>query len=128
MTATGTGYMVPRPPLVAPDATVSAQASTAALVAADYFKNVTNTGASGTIVLTLLAAALVAGLSLRIQITNANIVRLLPATGEAICLGGSVVVTKYLQIAAVIGNFVDLYCDGERYHVINYSGVVTKEP
>jgi len=127
MTPTGTGFLVPRPPLVAPDAAVSAQAATAALVIADYGKNITNTGASATIVLTLLPAAEAAGKPLRIQITVAQIVRLLPATGEAICLGGSVVITKYLGIAAVIGNFCDLYCDGERYHVINYSGVVTKE-
>jgi hypothetical protein len=127
MAATGTGYLVPRPPLVAPDAAVSAQAATASLVIADYGKNITNTGSSGTVVLTLLAAADAAGKSLRIQITVAQIVRLLPATGEAVCLGGSVVVTKYLNIAAVIGNFCDLYCDGTKYHVINYSGVVTKE-
>jgi hypothetical protein len=127
MTATGTGFQIPRPPLVSPDAAVSPQASNAALLAADYGKNVTNTGAGGTIVLTLLAVALAAGLSLRIQITNANIVRLLPATGEAVYLGGDGVVTKYLQIAGVIGNFCDLYCDGVKYLVNKYSGVVTKE-
>jgi hypothetical protein len=127
MTATGTGFFIPRPPLVAPSAAVSAQASTASLVIADYGKNVTNTGASGTIVLTLLAVALAAGMSLRIQVTNANIVRLLPATGEAIYLGGDGVVTKYLGIAGVIGNYCELYCDGERYLVTSYSGVVTKE-
>ncbi|MBN2118506.1 MAG: hypothetical protein JW730_18175 [Anaerolineales bacterium] len=127
MAATGSGYLVPRPPLVAPNAAVSAQATTASLVIADYGKNITNTGASGTIVLTLLAAASAAGKSLRIQITNANIVRLLPQAGEAIYLGGSGVVTKYLNIAAVIGNYCELYCDGERYLVTGYSGVVTKE-
>jgi hypothetical protein len=127
MTATGTGFLVPRPPLVAPDAAVSAQASTVALAITDYGKNITNTGAGSTIVLTLLASALVAGLAFRIQVTVAQIVRLLPATGEAICLGGSNVVTKYLNIAAVIGNFVDVYCDGTQYLVVNYSGVITKE-
>lgn len=127
MAATGTGYTVPRPPLVAPDAAVSAQAATATLTVANAAKNITNTGAGATIVLTLPAAADAAGTSWRVQITVAQIVRLLPVTGEAICLGGSVVVTKYLNIAAVIGNFCDLYCDGTKYHVVNYSGVVTKE-
>jgi len=116
MTATGSGFLVPRPPFVPADAAVSAQASTASLAITDYGKNITNTGASGTVVLTLLAAALAAG-----------IVRLLPATGEKIYLGGSGVASKYLNVAAVIGNYVDVYCDGEKYLVTGYSGVITKE-
>jgi hypothetical protein len=127
MTATGSGFLVPRPPLVAPNATVTAKTTTGNLAIADYGVNLTNTGAGGTIVLTLLAAALAAGMSLRIQITAAQIVRLLPQTGEAIYLGGSGVVTKYLNIAGVVGNFCDVYCDGQKYLVTSYSGVVTKE-
>jgi len=127
MTATGSGFLVPRPPFVPADAAVSAQASTASLAITDYGKNITNTGASGTVVLTLLAAALAAGMSFRVQITAAQIVRLLPATGEKIYLGGSGVASKYLNVAAVIGNYVDVYCDGEKYLVTGYSGVITKE-
>ena len=127
MAATGSGFLTPRPPLVAPDAAVAVHAVTAALVIGDYGKNITNTGSAATATLTLLAAKDAAGLSFRIQQTVAQITRLLPATGEAICLGGNVVVTKYLNIAAVIGNYVDVYCDGERYLVTGYSGVVTKE-
>ena len=59
--------------------------------------------------------------------TAAFLVRLLPQTGEAICLAGSNVVTKYLNIAALVGNYVDVFCDGEKYLVQDYSGVVTKE-
>jgi len=127
MAATGSGYLVPRPPLVAPDASVTAKAATGNLAIADYAKNLTNTGAAGTIVLTLLAAASAAGMAFRIQCTAAQIVRLLPQTGEKIYLGGSGVASKYLNIAAVIGNYVDVYCDGEKYLVTSYSGVVTKE-
>jgi len=127
MTATGSGFQVPRPPLVAPNAAVVAHAVTAALVIGNYGLNITNTGSGATATLTLLPAKDAAGLSFRIVQLVAQITRLLPTTGEAICLGGNVVASKYLNIAAVIGNYVDVYCDGERYLVTGYSGVVTKE-
>ncbi len=127
MTATGSGYFVPRPPLVAPNAAVIAHAVTAALAATDLAKNITNTGSAATAVLTLLAAKDCAGCAMRFYQTVAQITRLLPQTGEAICLNGNVVVTKYLNIPAVIGNFVEVYSDGARWHAINYSGVITKE-
>jgi hypothetical protein len=127
MAVTASGLQVPAPPLVAPDASVTAKTTTGNLAIADYGVNLTNTGAGGTIVLTLLAAAAAAGMSLRVYVTVAQIVRLLPQTGEKIYLGGSGTATKYLNIAAVIGNFVDVYCDGEKYLVQGYSGVVTKE-
>jgi hypothetical protein len=127
MTATGSGFLVPRPPLVAPNAAVTAKGSTGNLAIADYGVNLTNTGAGGTVVLTLLAAKNAAGMSLRIYQTAAQITRLLPQTGEKIFLGGSGVATKYLNIAAVIGNYCDVYCDGAQYLVTGYSGVVTKE-
>jgi hypothetical protein len=57
----------------------------------------------------------------------AQIVSLSPVSTEAIYLGGSGVVNKDLNIAGVIGNFVDLYSDGVNFLVGNYSGVVTKE-
>jgi hypothetical protein len=127
MTATASGLMIPAPPRVSPDADVSAQTATATLTIANFCKNVTNTGSSGTIVLTLPAVAAVPGLAMRVQLTVAQIVQLLPATGEKIFLGGSGVASKYLNIAAVIGNYVDIFCNGEAYLVMNYSGVVTKE-
>lgn len=114
-------------PIVNPSGTPVAQAATATLVAADLNKNITNTGASGTIVLTLPAVAGLTGYTFHIEVTVAQIVRLLPVTGEAIALGGSAVVTKYLNIAAVIGNMVDVYCDGSRWLVVNRDGVITKE-
>jgi hypothetical protein len=127
MTATASGLQVPAVPCVAPDAAVTAKTQTGNLAITDYGVNLTNTGAGATIVLTLLAAASAAGMPLRIQILAAQIVRLLPQTGEKIYLAGSGVATKYLNVAAVIGNFVEVYCDGEKYLVQKYSGVVTKE-
>ena len=59
--------------------------------------------------------------------TVAQIVQVLPQTGEKIYLNGSGVATKYLNIAGVVGNFADLYCDGTDWMVINYAGVLTKE-
>lgn len=122
-----TGYLVPQPPQVSPKATVEANTADATLTAANFGKIQTNTGAAGTIALTLPAASGAAGLSMKVQLTAAQIVRLTPAAGEKIYLGGSGVASKYLQIAAAIGNYVDICCDGVDYLVMHYSGVLTKE-
>lgn len=107
--------------------TVKAQASTADLNDYDFAKNNTNTGAAGTIVLTLPAAAKVKEQQMRVYLTAAQDVRLTPQTGEKIYLAGSGTATKYLSIAGVIGNYANIYCDGNYFFVTNYSGVVTKE-
>lgn len=114
-------------PIVSPAGTPVAYTGDATLVAADLNKNVTNTGASGTITLTLPAVSGLTGYVLHVQLTVAQIVRLDAAGTEAIFLGGSGVAGKYVNIAGVIGNMLDLYCDGTRWLVTNYSGVVTKE-
>lgn len=121
---TSTGYIYP---VVAPNATVAAKAATANLAAADFGKNITNTGAGDAIVLTLPAAATVKGKVMRVQLTVAKNVSLSPATTEKIFLGGDGVANKDLVIAGVIGNYADIYCDGTNYLVVGYSGVVTKE-
>lgn len=122
-----TGYYVETPLVVKANATVEANTADATLTVANFGKIQTNTGASGTVVLTLPAASSVAGCALKVQVTAAQIVRCTPASGEKIYLGGSGVASKYLNIAAAIGNFVDLVSDGVQYLVTNYSGVVTKE-
>lgn len=107
--------------------TVKANTATADMNGYDFEKNNTNTGSSGTIVLTLPAASSLKGQKTRIQITAAQIVRVTPATGEKIYLGGDGVASKYLNIAAVIGNYAEIYCDGTSFYVTGYSGVLTKE-
>ncbi|MEN6533798.1 MAG: DUF2190 family protein [Bryobacteraceae bacterium] len=113
--------------IVAASGAVSAQAATATLTAAIAGKNVTNTGASGAIVLTLPAASALANQAFRVAVLVAQTITLTPASGEKIYLNGSGVASKYLLIAGVIGNFVNVWCDGVSYHVRGYSGVVTKE-
>lgn len=128
MTATASGFQVPRPPFVAPNASVVALTTNTTLTAATHgAKNVTNTGAGGTITHTLPAVADAAGVSIRFQITAAQIVRVDPYSTNKIYLGGDGVAGKYLNIAGVIGNFADLYCDGVQWLVASYSGVLTKE-
>lgn len=123
-----TGYIVPAPPFVSPKATVVAKAADATLTAAEVNGNqITNTGAAATTTHTLPDPATVAGCAFRVQLTVAQIVRLLPPTGKKIFLGGSGVASKYANIAAVIGNYADVYCDGVDYLITAYSGVVTKE-
>lgn len=112
---------------ISPKATVSAQAATATLATTDFNKILTNTGSTGTVTLTLPAAADVEWKWIKVQLTVAQIVRLLPATGEKIYLGGSGVASKYLNIAGVIWNYADVYSDGTDYIVTAYSGVLTKE-
>ncbi len=126
MTATGSGFQVPEPPLVPANATVVAKDANDTLDVTDFAKNITNTGASGSIDLTLPAAEDVAGMSAHIQLTAAQDVVVIPATGESIYLGGSGTVDEKATIAGVIGNYADIYCDGERYHIFDYSGVITK--
>ena len=123
-----TGYMVPAPPFVAPNATVVALATGTSLTVASHAgKNITNTGAGGTIKHTLPAASGAAGISIRFQSTVNQIVQVDPNSTDKIYLGGDGVAGKYLNIAAAIGNYAELYCDGEQWHVIAYSGVLTKE-
>jgi hypothetical protein len=107
--------------------TVKANASTATMKGYDFEKNNTNTGAVGTVVLTLPAASNFKGQKTRIQITAAQIVQVTPASGEKIYLGGDGVASKYLNIAGVIGNYAEIYCDGSSFYVTGYSGVLTKE-
>jgi hypothetical protein len=88
---------------------------------------ISNTGASGTIVITLPSVASAKGYVLLLNVLATQIVRALPQTGEAVNYNGSAVVTKYLNIAAVIGNYATLYCDGTQWIVTDANGVVTKE-
>jgi len=127
MAVTASGLQVPAVPCVDPAASVTAKAATGNLAIADYGINLTNTGAGAAIVLTLLAAASAAGMALRVKVLAAFTVTLTPQTGESIYLHGSGVASKYLLIAGVIGNYVDLFCDGEKYLVQDANGVVTKE-
>lgn len=86
-----------------------------------------NTGDAGTLVWTLPSVASSKGKVARFNALAAQIQRLLPQTGEAVNFNGSAAVTKYLELAGVIGNFVEVYCDGVQWIVTNSSGVVTKE-
>jgi hypothetical protein len=126
MVATGSGFLVPEPPLVPADATVVAHDDAVALTVASYAKIHTNTGAVASKEYTLPAAADAAGMSIKVQLTAAQDVVLVPATGEKIFLGGNGVEDEKLTIAGVIGNYADIYCDGEQHQVFDYNGVVTK--
>lgn len=106
-------------------ATVTAKTADFTITAQDQIY--TNSGASGTVVFTLPTVVGNAGKALRFHLLAAQILRALPVSGQAVNLSGSAVVTKYLNIAATIGNYADLYCDGYQWVVTGYSGVVTKE-
>ena len=87
----------------------------------------TNLASGKTQVFTLPAAADMAGTCIGFKVMAAQIVRVLPVTGEKIFLHGDGVATKYLNIAAVIGNYAELYSDGVDWTVEHAVGVVTKE-
>lgn len=114
-------------PIVAPSVAVTAYATDTTLVAGNLNTNVTNTGASGTITLTLPAVSGLTGYTLHVELTVAQIVRIDPAGTEKIYLGGSGAAGKYANIAAVIGNMLDIYCDGTQWLIVNRDGVITKE-
>ncbi len=122
------GYIVPSPQFVDPKKAVTAKAATATLTAAECNgTNLTNTGASGGIVLTLPAVTSAAGCAFRLYVTVAQTVTFTPASGEKVYLAGSGVASKYLLVAGVIGNTVTIYNDGVDWMVVVYTGVVTKE-
>ena len=121
------GYYSPAPQRVAANATVEANAANAVLTAANFDKIQTNTGSGGGITLTLPVASAVAGRAVRVAVLVAQTVQLIPATGEKIYLNGSGVADKYVQIAGVIGNFIEVYSDGVVYHVVDYVGVAVKQ-
>lgn len=120
-------YFRPLFPQMPGNATALAKTADYTVVAADFGKIMTNTGATGTVVFTLPSAVTYPGAVLRFHLFAAQIVRLLPVTGQAIALNSSAVVTKYLNIAAVIGNYCEVVSDGTQWLVTTYSGVVTKE-
>lgn len=115
-------------PTVIQSNTPVAQAATATLTTAALDTIQTNTGASGTTVITLPSVQVSKNRVIRFAQTAAQAVQITPASGEKIFLSGSGVADKYCQIAGVIGNYADLYCDGVNWVVTNYSGVVTKQP
>lgn len=121
------GYDNPALLRVSAKATVEANTANATLAAANFGKIQTNTGASGTITLTLPAASTVGGCAVRVAVTAAQIIQLIPASGEKIYLNGSGVADKYAQIAGVIGNFIEVYSDGVDYVVTDYAGIATKQ-
>lgn len=110
-------------------ATTSAKTADYTVTVADLAtpKLFTNTGASGTVVFTLPSVASAKGKVMKVHLFAAQVVRLLPVTGEAINLNTSAVVTKYLNVAGVIGNFVEVFSDGSQWIFTRGSGVITKE-
>lgn len=86
-----------------------------------------NTGDTGVQVLTLPAVADAKGKVIRAHALAAQAIRLDPQTGEAVNYNGSAVVSKYVDLAGVIGNYIELFCDGTEWIVTQANGVVTKE-
>ena len=121
------GYDSPALQRISANATVAAQAASATLVVTDLSKIQTNTGASAGIALTLPKASVSAGLAVRAVVLVAQTMQFIPATGEKIFLNGSGVADKYVQIAGVIGNFLEIYSDGVQWLVTDYAGVATKQ-
>lgn len=110
------------------NATVSAQASTATLVATDLsWKVITNTGASGAITLTLPAASTLTGKYFTVTVLVAQIINLSPVSTDGIFLNGSWVDNKDLILAGTIGTSATIYSNGSDYLVVSHTSAVTKE-
>lgn len=86
-----------------------------------------NEGDAGTQTLSLPAVAASKGKVVRAHALAAQIIRLDPNGSEKINYNGSAVAGKYVQLAGVIGNFIELFCDGSQWVVTQANGVVTKE-
>ncbi len=101
---------------------------TQTLVASDLNGIITNTGNTGVLILALPAAGAVGvdNTALKIQVTVASAVIVVPAAGEKIWLGGSGTASATLSIPGVVGNYVDIYFDGSQSMVVGYAGALTK--
>ena len=121
------GYNTPALATIAANATVEAQAASATLTVANLGKIQTNTGAGANVALTLPKASDAAGLAVRAAVLVAQTMQFVPATGGKIYLNGSGVADKYVQIAGVIGNYLEVYSDGVQWLVTQYAGVATKQ-
>lgn len=126
---TSVNTMIPCPPIVSGKTTVTAKTADFTITAAlaNGTPLYTNTGAIGAVVFTLPAASACAGVSMKFAAVAAQTITLTPASGGKIFLNGSGVADKYVLVAGVISNFVDIWSDGVDWVVINYSGVVTKQ-
>jgi len=86
----------------------------------------TNEGDVGALVLTLPAVADSKGMVVRVALLAAQTVRLDPQDDEAINYNGDATVTEDVTIAGVIGNYVELFCDGVQWIITQANGVLTK--
>lgn len=123
-------YIVPAYP------TIDVRTATVAIKTADYTITqadleaptiFNNTGDAGAQTLTLPAVAASKGKVVRAHALAAQVIDLDPQAGEAVNYNGSAVVSKYVRLAGVIGNYIELYCDGTQWIVTQANGVVTKE-
>jgi hypothetical protein len=108
-------------------ATVSAKTGNYTVLAADFGKVMTNTGASDTITFTLPAASTVAGKSIKFAVLAAEIVNISPAATDGVFLNGSGVDNKDVILAGTIGTSVVIYSNGTNYEAYLANGVVTKQ-
>lgn len=108
-------------------ATVLAKTGNYTVLAADFGKVITNTGAAGTITLTLPAASTVSGKVLKVAALAAQQINISPATTDGIYLNGSGADNKDVIVAGVIGNSVTIRSNGTNYEAYFANGVVTKE-
>ncbi len=128
MTATASGYQVPDFPQINPVQTPVDHAAGFTMDADDMGKIHTNTGEADNSAWELPLASAVPGCVFRAHATVAQTITFEPgAATEKIYLHGDGVANKHLVLAGVIGNYVDLYSDGEVWIVARYSGVLTKE-
>lgn len=119
-----------------PYPTIDARTATVTVKTADYTITVAdlntptifnNTGDAGNLVYTLPSVASSKGKVVRIHALAAQTQQADPQAGEAVNYNGSAVVSKYAQLAGVIGNYMELFCDGTQWIVTQANGVVTKE-
>lgn len=96
------------------------------LAAADVNGVINNTGATTTLSVALPSAASSDNKSLKVCVSVASTVLVWPATGDSIYLNGSGTANKAVSIPGTVGNYADLYCDGNQWMVVGYSGALVK--
>ena len=122
-------YLMPAFPTINPrTATVSNKTSDYTITDDDLIAPTifTNSTAGGQVVFTLPAVLESKAKVVRVSLLAAQAVRFDPQRGEIVNYNGDAVIHADATLAGVIGNYMELFCDGVQWIVTEVNGVLTK--
>jgi len=110
------------------NAPVRAIVSDTVLTQDDLFTVINNEGSGGALVVTLPNPVESREGVIRFAIIDAQNISIYPYPGGVVALNGDVDTGEYVDLPDTVGNYAELYCDGEKWQVTHYSGSLSKLP